>query len=86
MAQFYLLQSPRAIHGTSTGGGREVGQIKKYLLFDFVKYMLFPALFTRWLRTSRLRIFEEKQEFVGEWLERNNLSKLKFVFEGMFKI
>ena len=40
---------------------REMGQIKKYLLFDFAKYMLFPALFTRWLRTSRLRIFKEKQ-------------------------
>ena len=25
------------------------------------------------------------QEFVREWFERNNLSKLKFVFKGMFK-
>ena len=24
------------------------------------------------------------QEFVGEWLERNNLSKLKSVFKGLF--
>ena len=24
------------------------------------------------------------QEFIGEWLERNNLSKLKFLFEGVF--
>ena len=23
-------------------------------------------------------------EFIGEWLERNNLSKLKFLFEGVF--
>ena len=24
------------------------------------------------------------QEFIGEWSERNNLSKLKFLFEGVF--
>ena len=24
------------------------------------------------------------QEFIGEWLEWNNLSKLKFLFEGVF--
>ena len=65
LVQFYLLQPPSP-PGQPTGQvpgvvAREVGQIKKYLLFDFVKYMLFPALFTRWLQTSRLRIFKEKQ-------------------------
>ena len=27
----------------------------------------------------------QMQEFVEEWLERNNLSKLKSVFEGIFQ-
>ena len=42
-------------------GGRGVGEIKKYVLFDiFAKYMLFLARFIRWLPTSRLHIFKEK--------------------------
>ena len=69
----------------SCPGGRGVGEIKKYLLFDFAKYVLFLARFTQWLQTSRLHIFKEKkQEFVAEWLERNNFSRLKSVFKGMF--
>ena len=27
--------------------------------------------------------YGKTQEFVGEWMERNNVSKLKSVFEGM---
>ena len=26
--------------------------------------------------------FKGKKDFIGKWLERNNLSKLKSVFEG----
>ena len=36
-------------------------------------------------REMKTTYFQGKMhEFVGEWMERNNLSKLKPVFEGMF--
>ena len=74
LVQFYLLPSPLGNPGTSPAlqarewgivwsspvlGGRGVGQIKKNLLFDFAKYQLFLAWFTRWLWTSRLHIFKK---------------------------
>ena len=34
------------------------------------------------LKTTYIQI--KTQEFVGEWLERNNLQKLKSVFESIF--
>ena len=34
------------------------------------------------LKTTYIQI--KTQEFVGEWLERNNLQKLKSVFESVF--
>ena len=59
-----LQQPPGQVHtfrpGQSCPGDRGVGEIKKYLLFDFVQYVLFLARFIRWLRTSRLHIFKEK--------------------------
>ena len=39
---------------------------KKYLLSGFAKYVLFLARFTRWLRTSRLRLFKEKRSNLSE--------------------
>ena len=41
------------------GVGGETNE--KYLLFDFAQYVLFLAQFTRWLLTSRLRIFKDKR-------------------------
>ena len=91
--------NPRATPGTSPAlrvrgwvilkrscpGGEGGGANKKYLLFDFAKYVLFLARFTRWLRTSRLRILRENagicRRVVGE---ADNLSKLKSVFKSMF--
>ena len=36
-------------------------------------------------RVEKTAYFQEKSlEFVADWLEKNNLSKLKYVFEGMF--
>ena len=52
--------------GGSCPGGRGLGQIKNYLLFDFAQYVSFLVLFTRWLRTSRLRIFKEKRRNFSE--------------------
>ena len=77
MVQVYLLPPhPRATPGTSPAlrargwgscpGGRGLGQIKNYLLFDFAQYVSFLVLFTRWLRTSRLRIFKEKRRNFSE--------------------
>ena len=43
-----------------------LGQIKKYLLFDFAKYRLFLTWFTWWLRTSRLHILKEKCRNLSE--------------------
>ena len=58
-------QPPGQVHtfrpGQSCPGGSGVGEITKYLLFDFAKYVLFLAWFTRWLGTSRLHIFKEKR-------------------------
>ena len=53
----------RAVLSWGQGGG---GEIKKYLLFDFVKYVLFLIRFTQWLRTSRLPIFKEKSRNLSE--------------------
>ena len=52
--------------GGSCPGGRGLGQIKNYLLFDFAQYVSFLVLFTQWLRTSRLRIFKEKRRNFSE--------------------
>ena len=36
-------------------------------------------------RVEKTAYFQGKSlEFVADWLEKNNLSKLKYVFEGMF--
>ena len=47
-----------------------------------------PCYFSRGLHEAaelKTTYFKGKtQEFIGEWLERNNLSKLKFLFERMF--
>ena len=72
-AWFYLLPSPTPrqplgqVQHFGPGGGeffeavlslvKGGGTNKKYLLFDFAKYVLFLARFTRWLRPSRLRTF-----------------------------
>ena len=38
-------------------------------------------------RVEKTAYFQGKSlEFVADWLEKNNLSKLKYVFEGMFII
>ena len=68
----------------SCPGGRGVGEIKKYLLFDFAKYVLFLARFHDGCRPQDYIFLRKKQEFVAEWLGRNNFSKLKSVFKGMF--
>ena len=64
------IQPPGQVHtfrpGQSCPGGRAVGEIKKYLLFDFAKYVLFLIRFTQWLRTSRLHIFKEKSRNLSE--------------------
>ena len=45
-----------AVLSQGVGGGAN----KKYVLFDFAKYVLFLAQYARWLRTLRLRIFKGK--------------------------
>ena len=50
----------------SCPGGRGVGEIKKYLLFHFAKYILFLARFTWRLQTSRLHIFKEKSRNLSQ--------------------
>ena len=68
----------------SCPGGRGVGQIKNH----FSLILQSTCYFSRGLHEAaelKTTYFPSKMhEFVGEWLERNNLSKLKSVFEGMF--
>ena len=92
MVQFYLLPSPPpgnpgdksspSVPGVgnylklSCPGGRGAGQIEN------IKYV--TSRFTP-DRVEKTAYFQGKSlEFVADWLEKNNLSKLKSVFEGTF--
>ena len=61
-----------------------MGQIKN----SFSLILRSTCYFSRGLHEAaelKTTYFKGKmQEFIGEWLERNNLSKLKFLFEGVF--
>ena len=61
-----------------------MGQIKN----NFSLILRSTCYFSRGLQEAaelKTTYFKGKmQEFIGEWLERNNLSKLKFLFEGVF--
>ena len=91
MVPFYLLPSPPVNPGDKSSslvpglgnclkpsypGGRRAGQIenKKYVTCRFT-----PD------RVEKTAYFQGKSlEFVADWLEKNNLSKLNSVFEGTF--
>jgi len=92
MVQFYLLPPPPrgnpgdksspSVPGVgnclkpSCPGGRGAGQIEN------IKY--FTSRFTP-DRVEKTAYFQGKSlEFVADWLEKNNFSKLKSVFEGTF--
>ena len=67
------------------GVGRS-GKFKiSYLLLDFAKYpsvcVISRAVFTMAVDLKTTYFKGKTQEFVGEWLERNNVSKLKSVFK-----
>ena len=61
-----------------------MGQIKN----NFSLILRSTCYFSRGLHEAaelKTTYFKGKmQEFIGEWLEKNNLSKLKFLFEGVF--
>ena len=61
-----------------------MGQIKN----NFSLILRSTCYFSRGLHEAaelKTTYFKGKmQEFIGEWLGRNNLSKLKFLFEGVF--
>ena len=64
----------------SCPGGREVGQIKNHfsLILQSTRYFSRGLHEAAKLKTTYFR--SKIHEFVGEWLERKNLSKLKSVF------
>ena len=67
----------------SCPGGRGEGQIENaFLLFlwGLVKYVTSRLTPDRVEETAYFQ--GESLEFVADWLEKNNLSKLKSVFEG----
>ena len=47
-------------------------------------FVLFRAQFHEAEELKTTYFQGKRQEFVGEWMERNNLPKLKPVFEGLF--
>ena len=70
----------------SCPGGRGAGQIENnFLLFlVLVRYVTSRLTPNRVKKTAYFQ--EESLEFVADWLEKNNFSKLKSVFEGTFII
>ena len=99
MVQFYLLPSPpRATPGTSSAlrargwgivrrglvpgvGGRVKSKITSCCsceIRDFSVDTMAPD------RVKNAYFHGNSLEFVGDWLVKNNLSKLKYVFEGTF--
>ena len=66
--------------------GRGAGQIENnsLLFLVLVRYVTSRLTPNRVKKTAYFQ--EESLEFVADWLEKNNLSKLKSVFEGTFII
>ena len=63
-------------------GGRGKSKVTSLWFCDIMCYFSLSLSEAREMKTT---YFQGKMhEFVGEWMERNNLSKLKPVFEGMF--
>ena len=100
IVQFYLLPSLPGNPGTSPAlqvwewgivwsspvpGGRWVGQIKKISSLWFCEVPVISRVVYTVDADFKTTYFEGKmQEFVREWLGRNNLSKLKSLFKDMF--
>ena len=64
--------------------GEGGGANRKQLLVVLGKYVTSRLTSNRVKKTALFQ--EESLEFVADWLEKNNLSKLKSVFEGTFII
>jgi len=64
--------------------GEGGGANRKYLLVGLVKYVTSRLTPDRVENTAYCQ--GESLEFVADWLEKNNISKLKSVFEGTFII
>ena len=97
MVQFCLLPSPpgqpwRQVQPFGPGGGELFeavlsrgeggGANRKSLLVVLVKYVTSRLTPDRLEKTAYFQ--GESLEFVADWLEKNNLSKLKSVFQGTF--
>ena len=71
----------------SCSGGRGVGQIEINFSFFLVKHVTSQLDTMAPDSVEKTAFFQGKSlEFVVDWLEKNNLSKLKSVFEGTFII
>ena len=71
----------------SSPGGRGVGQIENNFSFFSCEARHFSTDTMAPDSVEKTAYFQGKSlEFVVDWLEKNNLSKLKFVFEGTFII
>ena len=64
--------------------GEGGGANRKQLLVVLGKYVTSRLTSNRVKKTAYFQ--EESLEFVADWLEKNNLSKLKSVFEGTFNL
>jgi len=71
----------------SCPGGWGAGQIENKFSFFSCEACHFSVDTMAPDRVEKTAYFQGKSlEFVADWLEKNNLSKLKYVFEGMFII
>ena len=71
----------------SCPGVRGAGQIENKFSFFHCEARHFSVDTMAPDRVEKTAYFQGKSlEFVADWLEKNNLSKLKYVFEGMFII
>jgi len=69
-----------AVLSRGEGGGAN----RKKLLVVLVSSIIFRLTPNRVKKTADFQ--EESLKFVADWLEKNNFSKLKFIFEGTFII
>ena len=87
MVQFDLLHACSPGHTPGdllfffSPGGLFPGENQNELLFDFAKSCYFSPSLHEAAELTQDYLFS--REFTREWMERNNLSKLKSVFKGM---